>query len=570
MPMARPGSVLRAVNYANLDAEKILQGFGKFGAYQMFVYAMANIGLFLFVCETMIISLISESPDFECIDDAFVNSTTALNVCEYTSPLTKTTTQCSKFRYPNGKQQFLTSDFDLVCEKASYAEHSTMVFMVGSMMVTPLITWLADLYGRRKTYLASIWVTVAANIGCTFAPTYVTFLIFRFFAGVGTAGVGSIGFVIILETVAPSFRAHTSYVSTFVWVFGYTMTGVVHMLADGWRRQFFILIVPFVLTVSYYWLLPESLHWLVTKKKHQQVHSYIEKSSKFNKKHLDLETCRSNSSNDVKTNANAETANHLGSHAAINVEKVKQRHIIDIFRSGPILFQVFTHCYINIVMNFTYWALSLYSVDLHENKMVGYFLSGFVELPAGLAIFLLYYFGRRTVTSMALMSQAIAMFVACFFPGKNVTGMSLFLLAKVFNSVAWIAEPLLVGEMSPTSMRNMIYGVIGFVGETGSAVAPYFNQLKVIDERAPAIVVATLSLVASVFALCSPETKDVAMPEDIDDFNPGPVYRFLFGGKANASSPAKFSKKAKEDTANEATVTLLSKDSDKKDPKTEV
>ena len=55
--------------------------------------------------------------------------------------------------------------------------------------------------------------------------------------------------------------------------------------------------------------------------------------------------------------------------------------------------------------------------------------------------------------------------------------MSLFLLVKVFNSVAWVAEPLLVGEMSPTSTRNMIYGIIGFVGETGSIIAPYFNRL---------------------------------------------------------------------------------------------
>ena len=55
--------------------------------------------------------------------------------------------------------------------------------------------------------------------------------------------------------------------------------------------------------------------------------------------------------------------------------------------------------------------------------------------------------------------------------------MTLFLLVKVFNCVAWLAEPLLIGEMSPTSTRNMFYGVIGFVGEIGSIIAPYFERL---------------------------------------------------------------------------------------------
>lgn len=85
-----------------------------------------------------------------------------------------------------------------------------------------------------------------------------------------------------------------------------------------------------------------------------------------------------------------------------------------------------------IVMNGTYWALSLFSVDLHEDKMIGYFLSGFVvsatdvffnqprtqELPAGLiAIVLILYFGRRSVTVVALVAQSMSMFAAVLFPG---------------------------------------------------------------------------------------------------------------------------------------------------------
>lgn len=131
-----------------------------------------------------------------------------------------------------------------------------------------------------------------------------------------------------------------------------------------------------------------------------------------------------------------------------------------------------------IVMNFTYWALSLFSVDLHEDQMTGYFLSGLVEIPAGfISPLLLHWYGRRTVTFFALAAQCLSMLGGVLWPGKSYVSMMFPLAAKTFNSVAWAAEPLLLGEMSPTSLRNVFYGSVGFVGEVGSVVAPYLNSM---------------------------------------------------------------------------------------------
>lgn len=55
--------------------------------------------------------------------------------------------------------------------------------------------------------------------------------------------------------------------------------------------------------------------------------------------------------------------------------------------------------------------------------------------------------------------------------------MSFPLIAKTFNTVAWTSLPLLIGEMSPTSLRNSFYGFICFFGEIGAVMAPYLNIL---------------------------------------------------------------------------------------------
>lgn len=71
----------------------------------------------------------------------------------------------------------------------------------------------------------------------------------------------------MLETIAPTFRSHTALVSTVVWVAGYTTVGIAHIYIESWKWQFIILVSPFTLTIVYYWLLPESIHWMITHKK---------------------------------------------------------------------------------------------------------------------------------------------------------------------------------------------------------------------------------------------------------------------------------------------------------------
>jgi hypothetical protein len=54
---------------------------------------------------------------------------------------------------------------------------------------------------------------------------------------------------------------------------------------------------------------------------------------------------------------------------------------------------------------------------MHENKMVGFFLSAVVEIPAGIiAMILLTFYGRRTVTIISLGGQAISLGLTIFTP----------------------------------------------------------------------------------------------------------------------------------------------------------
>ncbi|EYC23271.1 hypothetical protein Y032_0015g2566 [Ancylostoma ceylanicum] len=252
---------------------------------------------------------------------------------------------------------------------------------------------------------------------------------------------------------------------------------------------------------------PESLHWLITNKKKKGVSKYIRTSSRFNRVEIPLHECKSTS------NLEAEG---------------KKRTFFDIFKSPALVIHLLLNAYILIVMNGTYWALSLFSTELSEDKMTGFFLSGLVEIPAGLlAIGLLIYLDRKTVSFLSLTLQALSMLCALYLPVGPQVSMVFPLLAKVFNTIVWCSQPLLYTESTPTSVRNVFCGVAGFMGDLGSVVAPYLKRLEAIHKSAPALVIVVMSLISAMIVLIMPETKDKKLPEDLEDFDPGPLFRWM-------------------------------------------
>ncbi|KHJ91921.1 hypothetical protein OESDEN_08198 [Oesophagostomum dentatum] len=175
------------------------------------------------------------------------------------------------YNYSDVNHESLASEFNLVCDDYESVEHGASVFMLGGMIVAPIITQLSDLYGRRLTFLIPLYMGVVANLICAIAPNYTVFLVFRFIAGVATTGFSVIGWVLCMESVALEFRSITPLMGSITWVIGYIAAGVLKLFISNWRWLYFAVSIPGLLTIPYYWLTPESLHWLITNRKKKGV-----------------------------------------------------------------------------------------------------------------------------------------------------------------------------------------------------------------------------------------------------------------------------------------------------------
>uniref|UniRef100_A0A915PBZ0 Major facilitator superfamily (MFS) profile domain-containing protein n=1 Tax=Setaria digitata TaxID=48799 RepID=A0A915PBZ0_9BILA len=515
-----------------LDPEKLLNAFGKYGKYQMRTYILLTIPALFYSSQVLIMGFITHPPPFQCIINYPNNSLSlaviaikmvififqqqtyrVLDNCHVLELKTDKVMQCSAV--PDAMYVYreevafstINSEFDLVCEDEYWAEHGSSLFMLGGLF-TPVITQLSDLFGRRKLFLMTSWSAGIAAVACSMTPTFLSFLVCRIILGVATTGVHAIIWIMCCESVAVEFRSLVPVAFTITWVFGIMLVGVLRIWILNWRRLYFIISIPSILSVFYYWFLPESPYWLISHGKQHAIEQYIKAACDYNKVQIDVSKCES----DLKRPQ----------------DQCESRTIMDILRSRVALFHLIVQCYVMAAMNISYWGMALLSITLSEDNYTGYFLSGLIELPGGLiAVLLLLKFGRRSISMWSFFAQSLLQFMAVFFPSAGIMQMTLAVIAKFFNSFVWVAQPLMLAEMSPTTVRNTFYGTVQFFAEIGSIVAPYLPLLKNISPRAPQAVIAAFSVTAALLLLTAPETKDRSMPEDLDQFDPGCFLRLL-------------------------------------------
>ncbi|XP_028031163.1 solute carrier family 22 member 1-like [Bombyx mandarina] len=407
--------------------------------------------------------------------------------------------ECEAFVY--ARDNSVVYDFDLGCDEWMRALAGTLN-SIGTLLVLPVTGYISDRFGRRIALIISIFNLSLFGLIRAFSINYPMYLAFQLIQTSLGAGTFSSAYIFAAEFVGPKYRVLTSATCTAMYSVGQVTLGSIAWLVQPWRTLIMVLHIPCFFTVSYYWILSESVRWLLSKQRFDDAKIVLERVAKTNKKVIS-----ESSMNGLLTPP-----------APPEDEKEKKEGLFKtVFKSRILLRRVCTTPIWWITTTFVYYGLSINSASLSDTLYLNYIMTCAVEIPGFYtAVLILDRVGRKPTLSGGFFFSAVCNIAFVFIP-TNLTILRLivFLLGKFGISVVFTSLYLYTSELYPTQYRHSLLAFSSMIGRIGSITAPLTPVLMVFWPGIPSLLFAAMGILSGLLVLTQPETLGTKMPNTL-------------------------------------------------------
>ncbi|CAH1264097.1 SLC22A5 [Branchiostoma lanceolatum] len=400
----------------------------------------------------------------------------------------------------------IVTQFDLVCDRAWLREFAQSVHMLGFSVGAITSGTLSDRYGRRPTLLWCIFLLLTLSVTSAFSPNYIVFVILKFLLGAVNVSIYYTAFVLGMEVLDHS--KHTMF-GMFMYMFlvlGYIGLGALaYVIRDWWKLQLAIS-APFLLCLSYWWLLPESPRWLLVTGRLKEAKKVIKRAARMNGADFPDKLYYEMDSSLIQNDGNDEKGR-------------REYNLLDLVRKPNIRKNTLIVGFTWFVMIAVYFGLSLGAPELPGDPYVNYIMCSCMELVAiVLAWSTMDRWGRKPPAIAALLVAGISCGATAVVP-KELWRVStgLVMVGKLGVSVTYAVFPVYSAEVFPTVVRNMGIGVVSMIGRAGGILAPFVALLGEYWAPLPLLTFGILSFLDGVAILALPETLGVPLPNTLED-----------------------------------------------------
>ncbi|XP_026480787.1 organic cation transporter protein-like isoform X1 [Ctenocephalides felis] len=493
-----------------------------------------------------------ELPNIEDKKKSFLKDNT--NQCSSLHHPTNETESCDILVYKNGEKT-IVNEFNLTCEDQEWKRTLIgTVNNIGQFVCLPLSGFISDRYGRRTVLVFGIVISGVMGIIRSFSTSYIMFLIFEFLDPALGSGVYSAGFILGMELVGPKKRVLGGAIISCCYALGEAVLGLAAMWLPDWRILLRVLYTPALLFVVYPLLIPESVRWLMHKKRHNEALKIIMRCAKTNDVVLselalgvltpkEEEALRKNSlkQNDECTYLNpdqkynrgyqtekrlisngVDTANNHQQFSSAGSQKITKKAnypILTVLKSKFLLLRVANCSFCWLTNTFVYYGLSLNSVAVDGNKYYNFVLVSLIEIPGYIFTYLISNkFGRRSSLCASLLISGLSCVVSNYVDAETAwLRLTLYLLGKFSITVAFTVLYVYTAELFPTSLRHSLLATCSMFGRIGSMVAPQTPLLARFMPSLPMLMFGGCAIISGLLILQFPETLDTRLPDTVQE-----------------------------------------------------
>ncbi|XP_069548145.1 solute carrier family 22 member 23-like [Brachyistius frenatus] len=167
------------------------------------------------------------------------------------------------FELHTGLVQNVVTKWSLVCDSAWKVHIAKFSLLVGSIFGYLVFGILADWFGRHPVLIISVMFMLVFGLTVAFSVNVPMFSTLRFFEGFCLAGINLSLYVLRIELCLPDWRFSMTMVASFIVLGGQLLMPGVAYLCRDWQVLQAVIICPLLLMLSYIWIFPESLRWLL-------------------------------------------------------------------------------------------------------------------------------------------------------------------------------------------------------------------------------------------------------------------------------------------------------------------
>ncbi|KAG7213259.1 hypothetical protein KM043_002559 [Ampulex compressa] len=417
----------------------------------------------------------------------------------------------------------LVTELDLVCDNSWWPSTSTTFFYVGSLFGNVVFGWIADKWGRRIAFFAILFLEVIFSIATSFSPNYVIYTALRTVNGLFFPAIYQIPFILALELMGPRYRTFAGMVICMFFATAMSLLALLGYLLRHWFTLSLATSVPFVLLFSYYWIIPESPRWLLSKNRIDEAEVIVQHMAKVNGRtvptnflrKMEVEilkrqgiSCNGKNSGDGNVDVEAEDRSPPPSATPM-----------DLITNPNIRKKFFILAFDWVANAVVYNGLSYNATNLGVSDYLAFFIGGIVEIPSYVVTwYAMDRLGRRWVLCLTMLLGGVACVSCMFVPEDAVwVTVSLAMIGKFGIAASFAVFYVFVGELLPTVLRSQAMGIASFIAGIGLLTFPYIVHLAVYSRVLPLIVMGSLSVVGALTSVFLPETLNIHLPQTIEE-----------------------------------------------------
>ena len=333
-----------------------------------------------------------------------------------------------------------------------------------------------------------------------FAPNIAIVILFRILIGGCICGMMTAISVIGLELVGPRYRTFAGLISWNGWTLGLCLLSLQSWFIHQWKILAMVTSAPYFLFALAFFFLPESIRWYQSQNRIEEAEAVLKRAAKINGTKYPWNRTLSDAHNN-----NSSKSSSYG--VLMSKETMK----------------TITLCWMWFTNDLNYYGIAIASADFGGALHRDFVLFSICEILGNfIAIYVLDKIGRKRSTLIGYIATSSSLICFGFLQHFDVrlTGLriSLGIISKIFNIIAWSSTSIWSGELYPTNMRSQAVSLFIIVSQCGSFCAPWIaNWLKNYSVSLPFFIFGGFPFIAGCLAVRLKETLGKSMDEEDSD-----------------------------------------------------